>query len=151
MVRPLLKLSLQSGTKIELLSALTKPLTKLIIQLDESVIDEIASGHNQSKSMIKEMCEGKLIPEPCFFLFRSTGLPEWAVGLILVVGSLLVLCASLIILVKLLNSIFYGHMAKFIKKFINADFPGVFKYLTGYFFILVRKSLLLDVILAKCI
>ena len=138
LVRPLAKYSTQGSAQIEFLSALTKPLTHLIIQLDDSALDEMASGHsNSTSSMIKKTCEGKVLPEPCQFLFASTNLAEWAVGLILILSSLTGLCISLVLLVKLLNSIFFGHMASIIKKFINADFPGVFKFLTGYVFIIV--------------
>lgn len=138
LVRPLLAYSHEGGAEIELLNALTKPLTKLIIQLDDSVMDDLASGHNDTSiSMIKRMCEGPVNSQPCVFLFSSTTMPDWAVGLILVIMSLTVLCFSLFVLVKLLNSIFFGRMASYIKKFINTDFPGYGKYFTGYLFILV--------------
>ena len=40
-------------------------------------------------------------------------------------------------MVKLLNSLLKGRMAGVIKRTINADFPGPFKHLTGYFAICV--------------
>ena len=61
-------------------------------------------------------------------------------------------------MVKILNSVFQGPVAKLLQKIINADFPGffklkihfnlktyykfylgVFKYFTGYFAMLVRN------------
>ncbi len=66
------------------------------------------------------------------FLFEPVDLPEWAVGLILLIISLFVLCFCLISLVKILSSIFEGHLKTILVKTINANFPGVFQYLTPY-------------------
>ncbi len=67
----------------------------------------------------------------------NTGLSERVVGVILLVCSLAALCICLVCMVKLLNSVLKGRMAGIIKKTINADFPGPFKHLTGYFAICV--------------
>lgn len=52
-------------------------------------------------------------------LFTDTPLPDLAVGLVLLAGSLVVLCTCLILLVKLLNSLLKGQVAKAIQKVIN--------------------------------
>jgi len=52
-------------------------------------------------------------------LFVETGLSDLAVGLILLSSSLLVLCTCLLLLVKLLNSLLQGQVAKAIQKIIN--------------------------------
>lgn len=52
-------------------------------------------------------------------LFVSTGLSDLTVGLILLAASLAVLCTCLLLLVKLLNSILKGQVAKVIHKIIN--------------------------------
>lgn len=57
--------------------------------------------------------------------------PEWAVGLLLLIVSLVVLCSCLIALVKILSSIFNGPVAKLIQKVVNADLPGKWKYFTS--------------------
>lgn len=57
--------------------------------------------------------------------------PEWAVGLLLLIVSLVVLCSCLIALVKILSSIFNGPVAKLIQKIVNADLPGKWKYFTS--------------------
>lgn len=49
----------------------------------------------------------------------DTGLPDLAVGLILLAGSLVVLCTCLILLVKMLNSLLKGQVANVIQKVIN--------------------------------
>lgn len=67
------------------------------------------------------------------YLLANTGLPEGAVGAILLVVSLFMLCVCLIFMVKLLHSLMKGRMAGVIRRTINADFPGCFRHLTGYF------------------
>lgn len=52
-------------------------------------------------------------------IFVNTVLPDLAVGLILLAGSLVVLCTCLILLVKMLNSLLKGQVAKVIQSIIN--------------------------------
>ena len=63
------------------------------------------------------------LAQPCCgageHLFTNTPLPDLAVGLVLLAGSLVVLCTCLILLVKLLNSLLKGQVAKAIQKVIN--------------------------------
>lgn len=57
-------------------------------------------------------------------IFVDTGLPDLAVGLILLAGSLVVLCTCLILLVKMLNSLLKGQVANVIQKVINTGELG---------------------------
>jgi len=50
---------------------------------------------------------------------------------------------ALIAIVKILNSLLKGSIAKVVKKTINADFPGRFAFLTGYVAILIGTGKLL--------
>ncbi|KAF5889467.1 sodium-dependent phosphate transport protein 2B-like, partial [Clarias magur] len=77
----------------------------------------------------------------CSYFFVDTTLPDLAVGLILLAGSLLVLCTCLILIVKLLSSMLRGQVASVIKKVINTDFPFPFKWLTGYLAIVVGAGM----------
>lgn len=75
-------------------------------------------------------------------VFVGSGLPgaalsEAAVGGILLAGSLLAMIVCLLFLVKILNSLLRGPMARIVRKMINADFPGIFAPLTGYAAMLV--------------
>ncbi|XP_051732635.1 sodium-dependent phosphate transport protein 2A isoform X2 [Ctenopharyngodon idella] len=133
----------------ELLKVITEPLTKSIIQLDKNVIIGIATGQEvlRNKSLIKVWCQKRItfqenisfvlsenstVPttslymnaEKCTHLFVETGLSDLAVGLILLSSSLLVLCTCLLLLVKLLNSLLQGQVAKAIQKIINTAFSG---------------------------
>uniref|UniRef100_A0A665U4F0 Sodium-dependent phosphate transport protein 2A n=1 Tax=Echeneis naucrates TaxID=173247 RepID=A0A665U4F0_ECHNA len=142
----------------ELLKVITEPVTKLIIQLDKCVITEIAMGNEdmRNRSLVKEWCQTDLVMlrfryvcntstafSTCFsalhilfsisnHLFVSTMLSDLSVGLILLAASLAVLCTCLLLLVKLLNSLLQGQVAKAIHKVINTDLPYPFGWLAGY-------------------
>ncbi|XP_062332916.1 sodium-dependent phosphate transport protein 2A [Osmerus eperlanus] len=68
----------------------------------------------------------------CRHLFADTQLSDLSVGLILLAGSLAVLCSCLVLLVKLLNSLLQGQVAKVIQKVINTDLPSPCGWLAGY-------------------
>ncbi|XP_022607373.1 sodium-dependent phosphate transport protein 2A-like [Seriola dumerili] len=143
----------------ELLKVITEPVTKLIIQLDKCVITGIAMGNEdmRNRSLVKEWCQTDLVMstdnvsiENCGFshvlsqtsvkcrhLFVSTVLSDLSVGLILLAASLAVLCTCLLLLVKLLNSLLKGQVAKVIHKVINTDLPYPFGWLSGYVAMLV--------------
>ncbi|XP_047587252.1 sodium-dependent phosphate transport protein 2A isoform X2 [Lutra lutra] len=130
----------------DLLKIITEPFTKLIIQLDKSVITSIATGDEslRNHSLIRIWCHpdptgvptplpraeantswtlGNATMEKCNHIFVDTGLPDLAVGLILLASSLVLLCTCLILLVKMLNSLLKGQVAKVIQKVINTG-PG---------------------------
>lgn len=44
----------------------------------------------------------------CNFLFYDTSLTDTQIGIILLIGSLIILCTALIIIVKILNSVMKG-------------------------------------------
>ncbi|KAJ4945567.1 hypothetical protein JOQ06_023248 [Pogonophryne albipinna] len=105
----------------ELLKVITEPVTKLIIQLDKLTWLCPLAMHDLSQSPLK-----------CKHLFVSTGLSDLTVCLILLAGSLAVLCTCLLLLVKLLNSLLKGQVAKVIHKVINTDLPYPCGWLSGY-------------------
>ncbi|XP_051892991.1 sodium-dependent phosphate transport protein 2B-like isoform X1 [Pristis pectinata] len=165
----------------DLLKVITDPLTKLIVQLDRSVINDIATGNPAAanKSLIKEWCKtttelvekNVTVPnelnctssefcwsdsnntwtlknmsetinvEKCHHLFLTTTISDLGVGLILLAGSLLILCTCLILIVKLLNSMLKGQVASVIKKIINTDFKYPFGWVTGYIAIAVGAGM----------
>uniref|UniRef100_A0A673WQG8 Sodium-dependent phosphate transport protein 2A n=1 Tax=Salmo trutta TaxID=8032 RepID=A0A673WQG8_SALTR len=70
--------------------------------------------------------------QKCRHLFADAHLSDLTVGLILLAGSLALLCTCLVLLVKLLNSLLQGQVAKVIQKVINTDLPYPFGWLAGY-------------------
>ncbi|CAK6956536.1 sodium-dependent phosphate transport protein 2A [Scomber scombrus] len=146
--------SLQPGEEApELLKVITEPVTQLFIQLDKCVITGLAMGNEdmRNRSLVKEWCQTDLVmangsvsttPENCSpshdhlqrctHLFVSTRLSDLTVGLILLAGSLVILCTCLLLMVKLLNSLLKGQVAKAIQTVINTDLPYPFGWLAGY-------------------
>lgn len=139
-------------TKINLLKAITKPLTSKIIKIDKKVL-ECWSNPNKTGCAEKEL-EGKLDrllkvycshsgpnntyneDDYCNFLFNLPTISDNAIGALLLVISLLLLTVCLLLIVKILRSALEGSLANLLKKFINADIPYV-PWLTGYVAILV--------------
>ena len=74
------------------------------------------------------------------FLFSYVAWPEWLVGLIILIFSLIGLSMCLVFMVKILGSIFQGPVAKLIQKIVNSDLPGPFRYLTGLVAIIVSDN-----------
>lgn len=72
---------------------------------------------------------------------RDGNWSDAAVGGILLVIALVLLCVCLVLIVKILHSLLQGQMAVIIRKFINADFPGRFSYFTGYLAIVIGAGL----------
>ncbi|XP_036404478.1 sodium-dependent phosphate transport protein 2A-like [Megalops cyprinoides] len=163
---------IQSGEDApELLKIITEPFTKLIIQLDKSVITGIAMGDEslRNRSLVKVWCRigvrmsvvnlsdnasgengttwtsqnvtSQDSLQKCRHLFVDTSMSDLAVGLILLAASLVVLCSCLVLIVKLLNSLLKGQVAKAIQKIINTDFPYPFGWLTGYLAMLLGAAM----------
>ena len=158
-------MNLKSGGglhKQEFLKQLTKPFTNLIIQLNKKVIVGIPKGYQEGKteSMVRFYCDkGTSITTvqnftavnatleknttsvvyslPCKFLFHDTGMGDGAVGIIMLIISLIMLCTCLLFIVKLLHSLLQGQMSVVIRKSLNSDFPKPFSFLTGYVAILI--------------
>ncbi|XP_065130327.1 sodium-dependent phosphate transport protein 2A [Paramisgurnus dabryanus] len=174
-------LQLQSGEDApELLKTITEPFTKLIIQLDKSVITGIALGDESMRnhSLVKIWCRSsvfvssvnvtvtsrncsgelhcgqdsditwitqnitsKINTEKCRHLFVDSGLSDLTVGLILLACSLMVLCTCLLMIVKVLNSLLKGQVAKVIERVINTDFPYPLGWLSGYLAMLMGAGM----------
>ncbi|XP_045546106.1 sodium-dependent phosphate transport protein 2A [Salmo salar] len=173
---------ISSGDKApEMLKVMTEPLTKLIIQLDKSVITGIAMGDEamSNRSLVRVWCKNHILTssvnvyvgdsfnctsiqpcwqsnattwttqnmtllvniEKCSHLFVDSFLSDLEVGIILLACSLLLLCTCLLLLVKLLNSLLQGQVAKAIQRIINTDFPYPFGWLAGYLAILVGAGM----------
>ncbi|KAL3873637.1 hypothetical protein ACJMK2_036732 [Sinanodonta woodiana] len=161
-----LKLKADKGADKDFLQVIISPFTKLIIQIDKDVIENIAKGKNQylDKSILKTCCDktikylnktvsevinGTLVnstkeypdcKKPCEYMFRNVAnvWSDTAIGALLLVFALVIMCACLFAIVKLLHSLLKGQMAVTIRKFVNANFPcKIFGYFTGYLAILL--------------
>ncbi|EDV27838.1 uncharacterized protein TRIADDRAFT_21879, partial [Trichoplax adhaerens] len=95
------------------------------------------SGETTLEMVYESVNVSQAAKKHCRFLFANTGMSDPVIGIILLIASVVLLCVCLILLVKCLQSMMKGHVAKIIKKTINADFPGRWSVLTGYVFMLV--------------
>ncbi|RUS74012.1 hypothetical protein EGW08_018211, partial [Elysia chlorotica] len=77
----------------------------------------------------------------CGNLFAQTDLGDKTAGIILLILALIIILASLFGVVKILNSMLKGPVAKAIQKTVNADLPGKWAYFTGYLAMLVGCGL----------
>lgn len=75
------------------------------------------------------------------FLFHDLGLSDTTVGVVLLVGSMAMLCACLLLIVKLLNSSLRGRVVTAARTVINAELPGRASVLTGYLAMPQRRPL----------
>ncbi|XP_051505404.1 sodium-dependent phosphate transport protein 2A-like [Myxocyprinus asiaticus] len=173
---------LHSGDEApELLKTITEPFTKLIIQLDKSVITGIALGDESMRnhSLVKVWCKSRVFvssvnmtataaqncttavycvkdvdltwitqnitsqinTEKCRHLFVESAMSDLVIGLILLASSLMVLCTCLLLIVKVLNSLLKGQVAKVIEGVINTDFPYPLGWLTGYLAMLMGAGM----------
>lgn len=126
----------------DILKPITVPVTNLIVQLDKEVLMGWSFGYPEYAnvtSILKKDCypDGS----PCTFLLallgeEGLGLSDVCLGLLLLGFSLFLLCACLLGLMKILNSLMATHMADVIRKTINAEVPSC-PWITGYLGMLV--------------
>jgi len=75
------------------------------------------------------------------FLFANDGLGDVVNGVILLIMSLIMLCGCLIIMVKCLNSLLRGTVARWLQVIINMKFRKPFGWVTGYIALLFGAGL----------
>jgi len=143
-----LSLTQSENAEVQLLSRLTDPVTDFIVTLNKTYIKQIAKGEpvGNDEQVLKKFCDDAInVTHPAFdssrdrcdSLLSRTDLSDKAAGAILLIASLFTMFACLIVMVKLLKSIFHGHISVVINKTVNADFPGKLNFLTGYVAIFV--------------
>lgn len=127
----------------DFLKALTKPFTKVLVQLDKNVLRGWAENKEEYRNhttVLKSGCNDP-ITEPhssCSYLFAHLGpegldIGETYIGLMLLAISLTMLCGCLIGMVKILNSLLGQRVRGVIENVINSDIPirGL-GWMTGY-------------------
>ncbi|KAF4531929.1 hypothetical protein B566_EDAN000958 [Ephemera danica] len=132
----------EGGEELKLLKAITEPFTKAIVLLDKEVLTGWAMGDPayDNATLLKIWCEPdvKCKSKDCKSksICSYMALSDRTTGAIMTVVSLVMLCGCLILMVKLLQNVLQGSMARVVQKIVNADIPYV-PWLTGYLAILV--------------
>ena len=129
-----------SDTELELLSVITDPVTDQIVLLNKTYLKELSKGNKIGKDerLLQVYCSED---EKCDALFSEFNMSDKTSGAVLLIVSLLLMFLALFVIVKSLQTIFKGQIARIIRKFVNADFPGVFSHLTGYLAIIIGTGL----------
>jgi len=116
---------LTSGNKPpDMLKKLTKPFTKALISVDKKLISQIAAADTPEEL---EALEGKVMLKKFFGCEPSEGcgLSDAAAGVIVLIGSLTVLCLCLMLVVYMLKSILKGRVAVWLHRTVNGDVPDI--------------------------
>lgn len=127
-----------SGANVKVLGYITDPLVRSIVRIDESVLEKWSGNQTcDNCRLLVTNCNGSSNGS-CKFFFSIPALSDQSIGSVLVVLSLIVLCVSLICMVKILNSLLQGPIAGAVRRFINPRFRNpVIQYLFGYWNVLL--------------
>lgn len=109
-------------------------------------VSDLTKNHQQTEQLFigwneTEVVNKTLSRSRCENLFAQTDLSDRAAGTILLIIAITVILSSLFGIVKILNSLLKGPVAKVIQKTVNADLPGKLAYFTGYLALLVGCGL----------
>lgn len=123
----------EKGTKTDFLKKITKPIGSRLLAIDKKLITKIAEAETmdevrtyEDQSIIKHKQKDDN------HLFLDTPMSDGLAGTLMVSVSLAFLCLCLIILVKVLQSIFKGQIAIMMQKSMNLEFsfaPGLANYI----------------------
>lgn len=122
------------GMHIQFLKAITKPLTKRIIQIDENVL----LSNETNRTVGKIYCD-EFETIKCQYLFRSMieKFGDNFVGILLFVASICILTGILLLMVKLLKSMIIGVIDDALKRILYIQAKGCKGYFLGYVFIIL--------------
>lgn len=116
----------EKGDKLVLIKKITKPLTSLIMQVDKKLVTKVAKETDPeelAKLLKTSIIVQKRTASP--HLFLNTPMSDTAAGLILLIASLVLLSSCLIVLVKVLQTVFRGRAAIAMKRLLNLEFKGL--------------------------
>merc|ERR1711988_249046 len=114
--------NLRKGAKPpDMLKALTKPFTSIVMKVDKKVITKIALADTPEK---QAALEGKRILVHLFGV-GTDGLSDGAAGAIVLIGALAVLCITLFVVVYTLKLLLKGRIAVWLHKSVNGQVPDI--------------------------
>eukprot|EP00127_Corallochytrium_limacisporum_P005152 Clim_evm58s199 gene=Clim_evmTU58s199 len=140
---------------IDFLKKITDPVSKKIVQVNKKLITEIAQAENDEEAealreqcMVKESiwcdwageciksleddCEADPNCDPETYEPTCSESDDVTQGVLTLLLALLMLTVSLILLVKVLQSLLKGRIAHYTRVLLNADFPHPFGWVHGY-------------------
>jgi sodium-dependent phosphate cotransporter len=112
--------------KVDFIKKITKPVTSRLISVDKKLVTKVAEASDQSEldGLLKlSMIKNKQSQDNHMFL--DTPMSDEGAGWLLLVISLVMLSTTLILLVKLLQTIFRGRAAIWMQGLLNLEFKNV--------------------------
>ena len=94
--------------EIKTIQYITEPLTDLIVQMNDTVLEEWAVGRCDNCTLLVIYCPEDSNDKCKYLLNVGDPLEDWVAGLIVTIMALVILCGALILMVKLLNSLLQG-------------------------------------------
>ena len=111
--------------KTEFIKKITKPASGRVVSVDKKLIEKIAQAKTSEE--VTRLEKMSIIKKKSGFVLRDTPQSDDEAGLLLLFVSITMLCACLLLLVKLLQSVLKGKVAVYTRKVLNLDFQN--KYL----------------------
>ncbi|CAK0844760.1 unnamed protein product, partial [Prorocentrum cordatum] len=122
--------------KVDFIKKLTKPVTSRLISVDKKLVTKVAQADDQETLdglLAQSIIQNKRTLDNHMFL--DTPLSDEGAGWLLLVISLVMLSTTLILLVKLLQTIFRGRAAIWMQGLLNLEFKTV-PFVADYILIL---------------
>lgn len=114
--------SLSQGSKPpDILKALTKPFTSLVIKIDKKLITRISAADTPEK--LAELDGQRMLVH--FFNAGPEDMSDGIAGLVILVVALTVLCITLFLIVWTLKSLLKGRVAVWLHKSVNGQVPDL--------------------------
>jgi sodium-dependent phosphate cotransporter len=126
----------EKGNKVDFLKVITKPLSSRMIAVDKKLVTNVAKASTTEEldSLLKKsMIKNKRTDDN--FIFLDTPMNDQEAGWLLLVVSLVMLSTTLILFVKLLQTIFRGRVAIWMQSVLNLEIKSV-PYLGDYILLL---------------
>jgi sodium-dependent phosphate cotransporter len=122
----------EKGAKTDFLKKITKPVGSRLLGIDKKLITEIAKAKTEDD--VKKYEDTSIIKHKAKddnHIFMDTPMSDGVAGILMVFVSLGFLCICLMMLVKLLQTIFRGRLAIWFRQVLNLEFqsvPGLANY-----------------------
>jgi len=121
----------EKGSKTDFLKKLTGPTSKMVLSIDKKLITKIAQSSDADVAKYDDVSIIKNKQKDSNHIFMDTPMSDGVAGILMVIVSLFFLSVCLMVLVKLLQTIFRGRIAIWFKNALNLEFacaPGLANY-----------------------
>ncbi|XP_077564819.1 sodium-dependent phosphate transport protein 2B-like [Haemaphysalis longicornis] len=134
--------SIDKGQRLEkgsYLGALTKPIVKLIVQLDGKVIEQIALGKEPNNTILKQCCQknGTECIAKCAAFFNWLNMGDTVTGAFCFALSVVAILICFYVMVKVLTKLTQSHIVKVLTVCVNRDYDFPTSMLVGYMSLLM--------------